>query len=67
MGQEISRDMYFDTDCMALINSRWHLDKKSITITAPTMYFEKNVKLTLLSQRAISAEKLNGNIRLIRH
>lgn len=46
------RDLYFDTDCMALINSKWHLDKKSITIAAPTMYFEKenNRKLIPLAK-----------------
>lgn len=49
-GAGNKRDLYFDTDCMALINSRWHLDKKSITITAPTMYFEKNMKLTPLAK-----------------
>lgn len=36
------RDLYYDTDCMALINSVWHLDKKAITISSPTMYFERN-------------------------
>lgn len=44
------RDLYFDTDCMTLINSKWHLDRKTITITAPTMHFEKNMKLTPLAK-----------------
>lgn len=44
------RDLYFDTDCMVLINIRWHLDKKSVTITAPTMYFEKNKRLIPLAK-----------------
>lgn len=44
------RDLYFDTDCMTLINSKWHLDRKTITITTPTMHFEKNAKLTPLAK-----------------
>ncbi|MBR0456934.1 MAG: hypothetical protein IJJ01_09725 [Firmicutes bacterium] len=41
------RDLYFDTDCLQLINNTWKLDKKELTISCATMYFEKaeNVKL----------------------
>lgn len=35
-----SRSLYFDTDCMALLNQKWRLDKKRITIFASNFYFE---------------------------
>jgi len=35
------RELYFDTDCMALLNQHWHLDKKRIAISASNFYFEK--------------------------
>lgn len=33
------RDLYFDTDCIKLINDKWNLEKKAIHIIANNMYF----------------------------
>lgn len=34
------RDLYFDTDCLALIENTYHLSKKEIIISASSFYFE---------------------------
>ena len=36
------RNLFFDTDCMALLNQEWHLDKKRIFVFASNFYFEKD-------------------------
>ena len=33
------RDLYFDTDCLALLESKWHLSKKQLTVSSSTFYF----------------------------
>lgn len=35
------RDMYFDTDCLELIESKYLISKKEVIISAPTFYFEE--------------------------
>ena len=38
------RDLYFDTDCLALLEQKWLLSKKQISVSAINIYFteEKN-------------------------
>jgi len=35
------RDLYFDTDCLDLLEQKWILSKKEVYISAPTFYFTK--------------------------
>lgn len=64
------RDLYFDTDCFALINQKWNLDKKVVTIISPTMYFEKNKRLIPLhksQKRGRSGAKWNKAYQALKH
>lgn len=42
-----NRTLYFDTDCLRLINDKWHLDKKTIRIISPDFHLSKE-KTTLV-------------------
>ena len=44
------RDLYFDTDCLDLLEQKWHLSKKEITVSAINVYLteEKHRVLTPL-------------------
>lgn len=33
------RDLYFDTDCLKMLNDNWNLDKKKVSIVASNFYF----------------------------
>lgn len=35
------KDLYFDTDCFALLVTMWKIDKKQVFVTSPYVYFEK--------------------------
>lgn len=37
-----SSDIYFDTDCLALLNSKWHIANKEVIVSSPNFYFVKN-------------------------
>ena len=41
------RDLYFDTDCLALLNQKWVLDKKVIIVSATNFYFEQDENIFL--------------------
>lgn len=45
-----SRDLYFDTDCLDLLEQKWLISKKEITVSATNFYFtnETNRVLTPL-------------------
>ncbi len=47
-----SRDIYFDTDCIQLLENKWNICKKEIQISASNFYFEKleNTILTPLKK-----------------
>lgn len=34
-------ELFFDTDCIALLESKWVLSKKKVLITSPNFYFQK--------------------------
>ena len=34
-----NRDLYFDTDCIKLLETKWMLSKKTIFINSPFFYF----------------------------
>ena len=43
-------DLYFDTDCLALLENKWTLSKKVVMISSPLLYLEdiSNLRLTPL-------------------
>ncbi len=47
-----SKDIYFDTDCLGLLNQKWNLDNKKVVISASNFSFtkEENQILTPLKQ-----------------
>jgi len=36
------RDLYFDTDCIQLIENKWILSKKKVIVAAPNFFFQKD-------------------------
>ena len=65
-------DMYFDTVCMAHLESLWILSKKVVLVTAPTIYFEQdcNKILTPLhkaSKRGTSSADWNKAYQAVKH
>lgn len=66
------RDLYFDTDCLDLLEQKWHLGKKEITVSATTFYFteEKNKRLTPLykaNKRGTSGSKWKQAYQAVKH
>ena len=58
--QPIDRSyVYFDTDCLALLESKWKIGKKVIQVSSPYLYFEKekNRILTPLYKASKSGDK----------
>lgn len=47
-----NRDLYFDTDCMELLENKWILSKKKVEVSAPNFYFtnQDNKVLTPLEK-----------------
>lgn len=43
--EEKVRDLYFDTDCLALLESKYFISKKEIIISASTFYFEEEDRI----------------------
>lgn len=42
-GQQPSgRDLYYDTDCINYLESRWTLSKKKVIVSSINFYFKKN-------------------------
>lgn len=41
------RDLYFDTDCLDLLEQKWNISKKVVNVTALNFYFEKEENITL--------------------
>lgn len=41
------RDLYFDTDCLELLENIWILSKKVVLVSASTFYFEREENLIL--------------------
>ena len=65
------RDLYFDTDCMALLVEKWKIDKKQLQISNPNMYFsQEKAVLTPLHKshkRGTSGAKWNQAYQAIKH
>lgn len=41
-GSKASKDLFFDTDCLQLLEEKWMLSKKTIIISAPNFYFQED-------------------------
>lgn len=66
------RDIYFDTDCIKLLNEKWKLDKKQIMISTINVFLEKeeNIILTPLKKaekRGTSGSKWKQAYQAIKH
>lgn len=66
------RELYFDTDCLALLESSWALSKKQIAVSAATFYFsdETNKCLTPLHKahkRGSSGSKWKQAYQAVKH
>lgn len=66
------RDLYFDTDCLELLERNWKLSKKQVMISATTFYFvdEKNKVLSPLykaNKRGSSGSKWKQAYQAVKH
>ena len=64
------RDLYFDTDCLRLLNAKWHLDKKRIDVVAPNMSFHSMqtiVPLKKSDKRGTSGSKWKQAYQALKH
>lgn len=66
------RDLYFDTDCLDLLENKWKLGKKQVIVSATTFYFsdETNKILTPLhkaNKRGTSGSKWKAAYQAIKH
>lgn len=66
------RDLYFDTDCLDLLENRWHITKKRVIVSAPTFYFsnESNKIFTPLhkaNKRGSSGSKWKQAYQAVKH
>ena len=69
---ENEKDLYFDTDCIKLLEDKWSLSKKKLIISAPNFYFqnEDNRVLTPLhkaSKRGASSSDWQKAYQGIKH
>lgn len=67
-----NRDLYFDTDCLDLLEQTWILSKKQIAVSAINFYFvdEKNTILTPLHKahkRGTSGSKWKQAYQAVKH
>ncbi len=65
-----SRDLYFDTDCISLIDDKWKICQKEIKISATTFYFTKTENIILMPLKNCnnrSKNKWNKAYQAIKH
>ena len=67
-----ARDLYFDTDCLDLLEKRWIISKKQIVVSAINFYFtdEQNKTLTPLHKahkRGTSGSKWKQAYQAVKH
>ena len=67
-----NRDLYFDTDCMQLLENKWLLSKKTIFVGTPYFYFSKEANLTLhplnkTYKRGTSSSKWQQAYQAVKH
>lgn len=67
-----ARDLYFDTDCIELLEQKWKLSKKQIIVSATNFYFsnQENRVLTPLhkaNKRGTSGSKWKQAYQAVKH
>ena len=67
-----ARDLYFDTDCLNLLEQSWNIGKKQVTVSSINFYFtdEKNRVLTPLhkaNKRGTSGSKWKQAYQAVKH
>ena len=66
------RDLYYDTDCLQLLEDKWLLSKKTIFLTSSYFYFEDNAYLMLTPlhkafKRGTSSSKWQRAYQAVKH
>ena len=66
------RDLYFDTDCLNLLEQEWHISKKQITVSCSSLFLSKdeNTILTPLHKaykRGTSGSKWQQVYQAVKH
>lgn len=54
------RDLYFDTDCLQLLEDRWKLSEKAIQVTTSEFYFEEDCNRVLTPLRKANKRGSSG-------
>lgn len=66
-----ARDLYFDTDCLALVESQYLISKKEIIISAPTFYFDDSERIITplhkANKRGTSGSKWKQAYQALKH
>lgn len=70
--KENGKDLFFDTDCLGLLESKWNLSKKVIFISTPYLYFNKNenkilTPLRKANKRGTSSAKWLQAYQAVKH
>ncbi len=66
------RDLYFDTDCLDLLEQKWHISKKEITVSAINLYLTEEKHRLLLplhkaNKRGTSGSKWKQAYQAVKH
>ena len=66
------RDLYFDTDCIALLDEKWHICKKEVSVSAINFYFESEIHRVLTplkkaNKRGSSGSKWKQAYQAVKH
>ena len=70
--QPEDRDLYFDTDCLKLLEDKWLLSKKQVMVVSPFFYFTKSGNRTLsplqkASKRGTSGARWKQAYQAVKH
>lgn len=55
------KNLFFDTDCLDLLESKWSLSKKIVMISSPVFYFKENYNLYLTPLHKASNRGTNSS------
>lgn len=66
------RDLYFDTDCIKLLEDKWLLSKKTIYVNSPYFYYAEDSNITLhplykAYKRGTSSSKWQQAYQAVKH
>lgn len=71
-AQPADRDLFFDTDCLRLLENKWLLSKKTIFVSSPYLYFTEQANIALkplhkACKRGSSASKWQQAYQAVKH